>query len=282
MFAADHRWQWEEWCDEHHVARARIAEVKTLAADGFLRARSQSAAVRRSGAFLIDATYGASEIARVGAEGAAVGTPAERAGAFPLEWASHPFDKDLVGSFVKVLVRHRPDQPIEIRNAQFAKLRSLQTWCRDHAKPFVLEVLVAREHEVEADFDREGRPRALADYVSAAYAADIVPDYWKIEGVPDAAAMTPIESAIAARPGVRQLVLGKNADLETVQRWFQAAADATTAGGFAIGRTMYWKPAIAYLDGRQSREHAIDEIAANYLRVVDLWIHPHRGTALAR
>jgi 5-dehydro-2-deoxygluconokinase len=282
MFAADHRWQWEEWFDHNGVDRRRIAEVKSLAADGFLHARAQSEDVRRSGALLIDPTYGLPEIARVAAAGAAVGTPAERAGAFPLEWASEPFDKDLLGSFVKVLVRHRPDHTVAVRDGQLTKLLTLQAWCRDHRKPFVLEVLVPREHEPEAEFESRGRPEALAHYITTAYDHGVVPDYWKIEGVPDGEAIEPIDNAIAQRPGVRQLVLGKNADIGTVSLWFTAAAEARTAGGFAIGRTMYWKPAISYLQRQLSRDEAVSDIASNYLRVVDLWMHPHRRTSLVR
>ena len=41
MLAADHRWQWEEWCDARSIPRTRIPEVKRLASDGFLlRART--------------------------------------------------------------------------------------------------------------------------------------------------------------------------------------------------------------------------------------------------
>jgi 5-dehydro-2-deoxygluconokinase len=282
MFAADHRWQWEEWVDQHGYDRSRIRELKMLAADGFLLARKQSEDVRQSGVLLIDPTYGSDEIARVTAAGARIGTPAERAGVFPLEWASEPFHADLTGSFVKVLVRDRPDRADAVRQAEFAKLRTLQAWCRGQGKPLVLEVIVPRAQEPELEFERAGRPHALAQYIAAAYDAGIVPEYWKIEGMPDAAAMKPVDTAIAGRPHVRQLVLGKNADLETVARWFAAAAEGQTAGGFAVGRTLYWAAAIAYLEQRSSRERAAADIAAMYLQVVDLWLHPHRGASLAR
>ena len=54
MLAADHRWQWEEWCDRSGVARSRIPEAKAVAVEGFLRARERSEAVRRHGALLLD------------------------------------------------------------------------------------------------------------------------------------------------------------------------------------------------------------------------------------
>ena len=55
MLAVDHRWQWEEFCDKRALPRERIPEVKRLAFDGFLLARTRSAAVRDFGALLIDA-----------------------------------------------------------------------------------------------------------------------------------------------------------------------------------------------------------------------------------
>jgi hypothetical protein len=42
MLAADHRWQWEAWCDVRRVARPRIAAVKELARRGFDLARQRS------------------------------------------------------------------------------------------------------------------------------------------------------------------------------------------------------------------------------------------------
>src|SRR5258707_13816977 len=63
MLAADHRWQWEEWCDARSIPRARISEVKQLAADGFRLARDRSSAVREFGALLLDAQYSSGGIA---------------------------------------------------------------------------------------------------------------------------------------------------------------------------------------------------------------------------
>src|SRR5687768_421924 len=86
MLAIDHRWQWEEWCDANSVDRSRIPEVKELAADSFLESRRRSDEVQTSGALLVDLTYGRTAFDIVRRAGAVVGTPAERAGAFPLEW----------------------------------------------------------------------------------------------------------------------------------------------------------------------------------------------------
>jgi myo-inositol catabolism protein IolC len=117
MLAADHRWQWEEWCDARSMPRARIGDVKRLAYDGFLLARDRSPVVRESGALLIDEEYASAVITDALKARVNVGTPAEKAGAFPLAW-SEPFSRALTGAFVKVLVRYRPDDDAEIREGQ--------------------------------------------------------------------------------------------------------------------------------------------------------------------
>ena len=269
MMAIDHRWQWVQWCDERRIDHARIREVKRLAADAFLLARRDSNDVLDFGVLLVDLVFGPEAFARARAGGATAGTPSERAGVFPLEWTD-TFDKALPGAFAKVLVRHREDLPPDVVEAQLTMLEDLQQWSSAKGKPLVLEVLVTGATE-DAAFEREGRPRLLADYIRRAYARKIVPDYWKIEGVPDADAMRIVDGAILEREGPRQLILGKGAGLETVGRWFESARGAASAAGFAIGRTVYWEPACEYLLGRAAADDAVHRMAANYLAVIELW-----------
>ena len=270
MLAIDHRWQWEEWCDTNRVARARIPEVKALAAEAFLAARESSDVIRRSGALLVDLTYGRTAFDTAQSAGAIVGTPAERAGAFPLEWTAD-FGTALPGHFVKVLVRHRSDLAPAIVAAQRRQLRELQQWCADRKKPFVLEVLVAPAHGEEAGFDSDGRPRLLAGYITDAYGDGVLPDYWKIEGMPSAAALRLVDDAIREKKGPRQLILGKGAGMDQVRQWFASAAGAPTAAGFAIGRTVYFDAAAGWLQGSLAREEAVARIRANYQSVIDAW-----------
>ncbi|HXG56094.1 MAG TPA: DUF2090 domain-containing protein, partial [Vicinamibacterales bacterium] len=220
MFAIDHRWQWEEWCDGNEVDRARIPEIKSLAVEAFLAARDASAPIRRSGALLVDLTYGRHAFDAARSAGAVTGTPAERAGAFPLEWTA-PFDVALPGDFVKVLVRHRPDVEVGVVHTQRQQLLELQHWCADHEKTLVLEVLVSpatnrdpASGQPQTDFDAQVRPQLLADYIRDAYGMGIVPAYWKIEGMPDRAALAIVDEAIRTVDGPRQLILGKGAGMD--------------------------------------------------------------------
>jgi Uncharacterized protein conserved in bacteria len=120
MLAADHRWQWEEFCDARLLPRERIRDAKRVAYDGFVRARERSTAAHQFGALLIDEQYSSVVIADALRAGLAVGTPAEKAGAIPLAWATDPFSAALTGAFVKVLARYRRDDKAETLAEQWA------------------------------------------------------------------------------------------------------------------------------------------------------------------
>ena len=271
MLAADHRWQWEEWCDKRAVARGRIAEVKELARRGFELARERSASVRDRGALLVDPQYGSACVAHALENGVEVGTPAEKAGAFPLQWSTDPPFDAITGRFVKVLVRHRDDHPAAIQQEQLDKLLQLQQWCRSAGKPLVLEVLVPRDGEPEESFEASGRPAMLASFIRKGYRSGLAPEFWKIEGTLSRDGAKTIDAAVAERPGGRQLILGKAADLATVAAWFAAARSSPTASGFAVGRTVYWGPSADFLTGTIGDAEAVEAISANYLTLIDAW-----------
>ncbi len=271
MLAADHRWQWEEWCDARQIPRERIGEAKRVAYDGFLLARDRSPNVREFGALLVDAQYASPVVADALEAGLDVGTPAEQAGAFPLAWSTDPFERALTGAFVKVLVRYRPDDEEAIRDGQWQKLDALQTWCRGAGKPLVVEILVARRGEAEDEFEAVGRPAMLAGFIREAYRRELTPQFWKIEGTLAREGARTIDRAIAANAACRQIILGKAAEIATIGRWFAAAADSPTASGFAIGRSVFWEPSAAFLSGAKTADQAAADIADNYLQLVDVW-----------
>ena len=271
MLAADHRWQWEEWCDARQIPRERIGEAKRVAYNGFLLARDRSPNVREFGALLVDAQYASPVVADALEAGLDVGTPAEQAGAFPLAWSTDPFERALTGAFVKVLVRYRPDDEEAIRDGQWQKLDALQTWCRGAGKPLVVEILVARRSEAEDEFEAVGRPAMLAGFIREAYRRELTPQFWKIEGTLAREGARTIDRAIAANAACRQIILGKAAEIATIGRWFAAAADSPTASGFAIGRSVFWEPSAAFLSGAKTAEQAAADIAGNYLQLVDVW-----------
>lgn len=271
MLAADHRWQWEAWCREHGVRPERITEVKALIFEAFAAAREQSGDVRQYGSLLLDLVYASKQVERALEMRIPVATPAEKAGVFPLEWGFDTFEQALPGNCAKVLIRYRPEWEEAVREAQFERLRVLQDWCARHAVTYLIEIIVMREHEPEEWFEREGRPRLLAELIRASYARGIAPRLWKLEGTVDPAGAALIDDAIRERPDCRQIVLGKAADEATIASWFDTAAATPSAIGFAIGRSVSWGPGTRYLLGEMSAAGAIAEIAGGYLGLIEAW-----------
>ena len=272
MLASDHRWQWEEWCDGSGVARPRIAEVKQLIFNAFLVARERSADVRSYGALLLDSMYGGAAVRAAQSAGIPVGTPVERAGVFPLEWQDEPFYRGLAGnSFAKVLVRYRPEWEEAARDGQMRKLLELQAWCRREGMPLLVEIIIMRNGEDEHEFEERGRPTLLAALIRESYRRGLVPDLWKIEGTSSTAGAAIIDVAIRERPEPRQLILGKGADATLIEQWFDAASALPSTAGFAIGRSVFWKPCTTFLRGEMSPDSAVDAMVASYLDLIGQW-----------
>jgi 5-dehydro-2-deoxygluconokinase len=272
MLASDHRWQWEEWCDAHGVARPRIADVKNLVFDAFAAARARSEDVAQSGVLLLDTIYGADAVRRAREAGIPVGTPVEKAGVFPLAWQSDPFYEGQAGnSFVKVLVRYRPEWDRAARTEQMRKLLELQSWCRNERLVLLVEVVIMRRDEDETQFEEQGRPRLLAAMIRESYRRGLVPDIWKIEGTTHAAAAVVIDEAIREQPKPRQLILGKGAEHALIAKWFAAAAPLPSTAGFAIGRSVFWSPGTAYLTGKMQAADAVAAMTSAYLALIDEW-----------
>ena len=272
MLASDHRWQWEEWCAANDVARPRISEVKQLIFEAFSVAHDRSADVRAHGALLLDSKYGAAAVRAAQSAGIPVGTPVERAGAFPLEWQDEPFHAGLAGnSFAKVLVRYRPEWGERAKDDQMRKLLDLQTWCRRARMPLLVEIIIMANGEDEHEFEERGRPTLLAALIRDSYARGLTPELWKIEGTSSGTGAAMIDAAIRERPGPRKLILGKGADAALIERWFDAASALSSTAGFAIGRSVFWKPCTSFLQGQMPPGAAIDAMVASYLDLIRQW-----------
>ncbi len=111
----------------------------------------------------------------------------------------------------------------------------------------------------------------LAAFIADAYRRGLTPAFWKIEGTLAPEGARTIDAAIAAHPACRQIILGKAAELSTIDRWFAACAASATASGFAIGRSVFWEPSAAYLTGAKTADQAAAMICDNYLHLVAAW-----------
>jgi myo-inositol catabolism protein IolC len=108
--------------------------------------------------------------------------------------------------------------------------------------------------------------------------AGIEPQIWKLEGLDDAedAKATVDIARSGGRDDAHCMVLGSGADAERVDRWLRVAGQVEGFIGFAIGRSIWWGPLERYAAGQFSRSDAARQIAAAYLRFIEVFAEARR------
>jgi 5-dehydro-2-deoxygluconokinase len=262
---------------------AIIADAKHLIFEGVLEAVASGADPSVTGV-LVDEQFGSTVPQEAKARGLKLAMPAERSGQnmfdfqYDDEFGEHieRFDPD----FTKVLVRYNPEGDAEANRVQLSKLKRLSDWLRQHERKFLFELLVpAEEHQlgsVGGDTDRydtELRPELMRRAMAEIQDAGIEVDIWKIEGVDERSdcEMLVRQARLDGRDGVVCVVLGRGADDDKVDQWLRAAAGVDGFVGFAIGRSIWWDPLKAYVDGKIERSAGARQIADNYLRFVQVY-----------
>jgi myo-inositol catabolism protein IolC len=85
--------------------------------------------------------------------------------------------------------------------------------------------------------------------------------------------ITPCPAEAAARAGGRHnvgcIILGRGADNRQRGEWLEIAAVVPGIVGFAIGRTVFWDPLIAWRSEQATRDQTVTEIIRRYRQFVD-------------
>ncbi len=262
---------------------AIIADAKHLIFEGLLQAVAAGADAAVTGV-LVDEQFGSNVPQQAAERSLKLAMPAERSGQnmfdfqYGEDFGAHieAFDPD----FTKVLVRYNPEGEAAENREQLAKLRRLSDWLKQHDRRFLFELLVPAEQaqldSVGGDserYDSELRPELMRRAIAEIQDAGIEVDVWKIEGV-DARSdceMLVAQARSGGRDGVVCVVLGRGADDAKVDHWLAQAAPVEGFVGFAIGRSIWWDPLKAYVDGKIERAAGARKIAENYLRFVKVY-----------
>jgi myo-inositol catabolism protein IolC len=261
-----------------------IASYKGIIYDGFLSAIDLGVPQDRA-AILVDEQFG-SDVARdARRRGLALAMPAEKSGQdeFDFEYGDS-FGAHIAGfdpTFCKVLVRYNPDGDAEMNSRQRQRLALLSHWLHERDHRFMFELLVPAEPEqletVDNDkkrYDAEVRPALMVRTVAELQKAEIEPDVWKIEGLDKRADCEAV--AQQARSGGRDhvgcIVLGRGENEAKVLEWLSTAKGVPGFIGFAVGRTTFWEAVLGVKEGQHDRETAVQMIATNYKKWVDLFI----------
>jgi 5-dehydro-2-deoxygluconokinase len=262
---------------------AIIADAKHLIYEGMLQAVGGGADASSAGV-LVDEQFGSTVPAEARERGLKLAMPAERSGQsmfdfqYGEDFGAHieKFDPD----FTKVLVRYNADGNAAENSEQLSKLKVLSDWLHAHERKFLFELLVPAEDaqlaSVGGDSDRydaELRPELMRRAIAAMQDGGVEVDIWKIEGVDERSdcEMLSAQARVDGRDGVVCVVLGRGANDAKVDHWLTQAAPVEGFVGFAIGRSIWWDPLKAYVDGKIERSAGARKIAENFLRFVAVY-----------
>jgi myo-inositol catabolism protein IolC len=262
---------------------AMIADAKHLIFEGMQQAVGAGAEASVTGV-LVDEQFGSTVPEEAREQGLKLAMPVERSGQnmFDFQYGDafgehiERFNPD----FTKVLVRYNPDGDAQGNDEQLVKLKRLADWLHARERKFLFELLVPAEpaqlQTVGGDterYDSELRPELMRRTIAEIQDAGIEVDVWKIEGVDERTdcEMLVAQARSGGRDGVVCVVLGRGADDAKVDHWLSQAAPVDGFVGFAIGRSIWWGPLKAYVDGKIERAAGAQQIAENYLRFVKVY-----------
>ena len=262
---------------------ARIADAKAVIFEGLLLALGEGVRREAAGA-LVDEQFGTAIARRAKADGLTLAMPVEKSGQdeFDFEYGgdfgAHVEEFD--PTFTKVLVRYNPEGDPDMNARQAVRLKRLSDWLHQRDRKFLFELLVPAEpHQLEevggdeAKFDTAVRPGLMRRTIDELQRAGVNPDVWKIEGIDRREDCEAIAEQARAdgRDKVACVVLGRGADDDAVDHWLRTGSGVPGYIGFAIGRSIWWDPLKAHVDGLSAREEASKQIAANYRRFIDVY-----------
>ncbi|WP_321889466.1 bifunctional 5-dehydro-2-deoxygluconokinase/5-dehydro-2-deoxyphosphogluconate aldolase [Paraburkholderia bannensis] len=267
-FAFDHRDQLFALAQQAGVDEARISTLKQL----FVQAVAETETglgLQGKMAVLIDDRYGQDALNVATGRDWWIGRPVELPGSNPLQFEhGRSVGTALVSwpreHIVKCLVQYHPDDEDTHRVEQERQLRALYDAVQASGHELLLEVIPPK--------DRPNPPGLIVRALERLYDLGIQPDWWKLES-PRAEEWREIDALIERRDrwcrGV--VLLGLNAPVERLADGFVAAAASRTCRGFTVGRTIFFEPSRAWLEGKLDDRGLINAVRANFEALIRLW-----------
>jgi len=260
-----------------------VARYKKIVYDAFQVAQKRHRHCECLG-LLVDEEFG-SEIlkkAKKAEQNFAVSTEKSGQQVYRFEFGTH-FKKHIEKYdpiFAKALIRYNPANKKD-NETQNKRLKQLNDYLDKAGVKFMLEpLIIPTEAELKKAkgnkriFDKTKRPALMIKTIKELHAAGVEPDVWKIEAMDKRSDWNKVIKAIRdtrQRRHVGIIVLGRGEDKKVVDGWLKLAAKTGKINGFAVGRTVFFKPLADYRDGKIKRQQAVDRIANNYTRLIKNW-----------
>lgn len=261
---------------------AEIAATKRVIYDGF-RAAVQDGVPEEKAGILVDEKFGSAILRDAASHRHIFACSVEKSGQeeFDFEYGDD-FARHIEAfkpTFSKVLVRYNPGGDREMNARQAARLKRLSDYLHGQSTSlFMFELLVPPEKSqldrLNGDkkaYDLQLRPQLMVQAIEELQDAGVEADLWKIEGLDR---REDCEKVVAAarrggRDNVSCIILGRGEDDRKVHEWLTTAASVPGFVGFAVGRTSFWDPLVAWRAKQITREDAVRSIEGRYREFVN-------------
>jgi 5-dehydro-2-deoxygluconokinase len=263
---------------------AEIAGAKQVIYDAFKAAVADGVPEAKAG-LLVDEQFGSAILLDAAAHHYTTACSVEKSGQdefdfqYGEQFAEHI--EAMRPTFAKVLVRYNPGGDRDLNVRQAARLKRLSEYLHGpSARLFMFELLVppvqSQLDRLKGDkkaYDLELRPQLMAQAIEELQDAGVEADVWKVEGLDRREDCEKIV-ATARREGrdkVSVIILGRGEDDHKVHEWLTTAASVPGFIGFAVGRTSFWDPLVAWRAKKMTREQAVSAIVSRYREFVDIF-----------
>src|SRR5262245_4269803 len=261
---------------------AEIAAAKQVIYDGF-KAAVQDGVPEQKAGILTDEQFGSAILRDAVAHHYTTACCVEKSGQneFDFEYGED-FARHIEAvrpTFSKVLVRYNPEGDRALNVRQAGRLRRLSDYLHTSSESlFMFELLVPPEKSQlerfngdKKAYDLQLRPELMVRAIEELQDAGVEPDVWKIEGLDRREDCERIVAAAkrGGRDHVGCIILGRGEDDGKVHEWLTTAATVSGFIGFAVGRTSFWDPLVAWRAKQITREQAVHDIERRYREFVD-------------
>jgi 5-dehydro-2-deoxygluconokinase len=261
---------------------AQIAAAKQVIYDGFKAAVRDGVPEQKAG-ILTDEQFGFAILRDAAAHHYTTACCVEKSGQdeFDFEYGED-FARHIETvrpTFSKVLVRYNPEGDRALNARQAKRLKRLSDYLHNSSNSlFMFELLVPAEkselEQVHGDkkaYDVALRPQLMVRAIEELQDAGVEADVWKVEGLDRREDCEEIVAAAkrGGRDRVGSIILGRGEDDARVHEWLTIAASVPGFIGFAVGRTSFWDPLVAWRARQLTREQAVSHIEARYREFVD-------------
>lgn len=266
--AFDHRWQFEQSCDEVGRERSIISVFKQQVFSGFMQVAAKYPELNL--AIHVDPIYGQDVLQEATLSNVNVSVPVEAAESFPVQWMEQkPIYEQILSRpsswAIKLLWPYHPDLDSAVKLRQISQLNLLYSVCKSLDRNLMLELIIPNE------FKNEGKYVAKA--MEQVYEHGIFPSCWNLTPLSSYSEWKLIGKVLEKNDPTAQLVLvgGYNRLYQDWTEPFYFFKQSPYASGFAIGRSVFWESWQLMLSGEISLNDVPDRVEANFREFITKW-----------